>query len=1144
MGNPRVLVLDEPTAGVDAAGKVAMRAMIRKLKTPDRVILLTTHAMNEAEVLSDYTAILAHGRLQCEAPTQELKRKYGIGYYLHVAKKQTRGSAAGAGAGAGAGGGTATAGDEALHQLVAKHVPGAVVARESLLETLFVLPMGASATFHPLLSALDGSGYAGSYGVEMPSLEEVFIRITREADDRVARQQARDKAAKVLKRVLEQNTCCGSRSCMNTKQRAAVEAAEAELAKRDAALNGTSSGAGSDVTIDCPGLGCGSKVTAPASQLMVTCPSCHATFSRATAVTLAAHAAGDGDKSSSEQELSSSSRRGGWRQVGSVTSQDGTATRAAAGAVASSSGGSAASQQPKRSSFGGQYRAFLRFLRHSERKALYAVLITLCFYLPVAAFNSSFSEGAQTRALVTPPQGLPADYLDPRGGGKATLAVAWGVVATTAAVGQQLASALQANGNATVPVTMFDTLEAMQAWVIRTNSSVPRAGFAVDGGSLGSEVTLLMLDSYSGVEGMPYIMLSQYQRALYGSVLNATAAPQVLPTYAGPNMVSFRATALVSMYVALLAVIVVQNFAAGAAGDVEKGRRHQMSAMGMRSSVYYLALVTVHGAVALLCSVAWTALVFLVGLDFATGSPAGAIVLLIFLCNFVNLILGYVVAVALRKVSSFITAMVIILFATMTPGMLWLSVPGMQLHAGLDIIPAGALTQAFVVLDKAASQSMLQEELGCTTCGLTELTGSNVFSSAGVAAPLLFLVCEGVVLLVALVLLERYHTRKNKATGGPSMASTQAVGAAAAADDAEAARSPLVVEDVHKTFAGKGCAGSPLCRGEATEVLKGVDLTVRAGSLTALLGPNGSGKSTTFKVIAGGLRATSGSVRFNGCDINTSAGHAERDRRLYLAQQHTDSTLNGIASVRNHIELYAAIKGLSRSQAVKTASDVLAMMDLGDRADVPVGELSGGEGRKGCAALALLGTVIEGHRRGGDVVVLLDEISAGVDVSARRRMWATLAECHGSLAGILCTHHMEEADSLCDSIAVLVKGKVVATGGSQALKLQYGNDLQLHLTCSEEAVADPESLRLYMDRNVGKGAKVVDVSSRSRHVVLAIPKGSKPLAAMFAALEASKGADGPGVVDYSLAQPTLEQVYLKLVRMHSDGEEEAGGAKQ
>ena len=123
--------------------------------------------------------------------------------------------------------------------------------------------------------------------------------------------------------------------------------------------------------------------------------------------------------------------------------------------------------------------------------------------------------------------------------------------------------------------------------------------------------------------------------------------------------------------------------------------------------------------------------------------------------------------------------------------------------------------------------------------------------------------------------------------------------------------------------------------------------------------------------------------------------------------------------------------------------------------------------RKACAAVAMLGTEVD---RSGRVVVLLDEITAGVDVSARRRMWRSIQDRTDSFSGILCTHHMEEAESLCTRIAILIGGVIRAEGTAQELKHQYvgwgldslvDNDMCITTLATPRHAPPPHPARLF-----------------------------------------------------------------------------------
>lgn len=307
-----------------------------------------------------------------------------------------------------------------------------------------------------------------------------------------------------------------------------------------------------------------------------------------------------------------------------------------------------------------------------------------------------------------------------------------------------------------------------------------------------------------------------------------------------------------------------------------------------------------------------------------------------------------------------------------------------------------------------------------------------------------------------------------------------------------------------------------------------MSLKIAAGEVVALLGPNGAGKSSAFKVMAGMLATDNGEVLFNGLSTAGAKGRAERARRLYIAQQHTESTLHGAASTRDHLELYAAIKGLHAIEVNRVAE----LFDLGDKANEAVHKLSGGMGRKGCAAVALLGAIGDTT---GQAVALLDEVTAGVDVSARRAMTVALGEVRGNFAGVLCTHNLEEADALCDRVAVMIKGQIRALGTSQELKRKFGHGYKLDLSCKACMSAEEQAaVDAYVVQDLCVGAELQDAHPPSGRRSYLVP-ATYGLAYIFRRLEEEKCT--LGINEYSLAQPTLEQVFLKLVRAYGDGDD-------
>jgi len=1072
IGDPRFVVLDEPTAGVDAEGKVAIRRLIRDLKQEGRVILMTTHAMEEAEVLGDYTAIMVNGKVECEAATLELKKTYGIGYYLHVSKGQLT-SADGAAEAKGEAGGAAAQG-ERLRRLVQDNVKGAIVARESLVETMFVLPMESADSFPALFAAFEANGFAGRYGIQMPSLEEVFIRVTREAEDLQVRKDDLEKAKKTAKKKRAE-VCCG-----NKKQQAAALKAQQAVDELEKTLAGASS---SDIV--CPALGCGNKFNPPSSEQTVICPECKATFSRAQAAESADDDA-DGDGAAG----------------------DGGKTPGGAGG---------AHEYQLQPSFWNTYRAGLRFYLQALREPLGSLMITLVMYIVVLSFIAPSNTDREAEALLRPPEKLSVET--------SLSAAELGIASNDPSLAAAIAAAVNDAAGYQI-LKAFPDEDDLGTWVVNGTSFAGERG----GYMLGDDMNDVKLIYSKNLPFTPYIMLNYYMMILYPD-LGGVPLAQLQPLQSGTGYFDFKSTGIVSMYICLIVAIMTQSFGFALADDLDKGRRGQLAAMGFSARAYYGVFLTINGSISLLASTAFVILIFSLNLPFAAETPSGAVVLIMAFTSLAILAWAYVLITQLRNVARWAAVSSGLLVLTMVPGMLVNVVPGFSTRYlwWFDMYPPAALAQAFVKMDRVANTNTLREAFGCESCGYAAYTSSTVFEDAdhGLLLALIFPLIEMLIAVALLVIIEKREMAKL-----PHAASSQVVHGEG---DAEAGSFvPLSVSGIEKSFPGptRNCG---LKREPPTQVLRGVDISVRAGQLTGLLGPNGAGKSTAFHIISGKYGASSGSVVMNGQDVSTPRGAAERGQRLYLVQQHTDATMNGQASVRQHLELMAQVKGLTdRAEITRAVDETLKMFDLGDRATAKIAELSGGQGRKGCAALAMLGTIID---HSGKAVVLLDEISAGVDVSARRSMWEAFTKCRGEFAGVLCSHHMEEVDSLCDSIVVLVEGKVVASGSSQELKSRHGKNLQLHLTCTPDAAADPHGVLAFVDANVGRGASLVDSSASSGHIVIDVPVGSAPLASMFAALQAATGAAaGHGIIDYSLAQPTLEQVFIKLVREASRGD--------
>ncbi len=207
------------------------------------------------------------------------------------------------------------------------------------------------------------------------------------------------------------------------------------------------------------------------------------------------------------------------------------------------------------------------------------------------------------------------------------------------------------------------------------------------------------------------------------------------------------------------------------------------------------------------------------------------------------------------------------------------------------------------------------------------------------------------------------------------------------------------------------------------QALKGVDLSIKAGEFFGLLGPNGAGKTTLISILAGLVRADEGTIKVHGYDVATDF----RAARRMLGVVPQELVFDPFFTVRETLRLQSGYYGLNRND--DWIDEVMANLDLSDKADANMRALSGGMKRRVLVAQALV------HR---PPVIVLDEPTAGVDVSLRQTLWKFIGSLHR--AGhtiVLTTHYLEEAEQLCERIAMLKSGAVVALDRTPTLLQRF-----------------------------------------------------------------------------------------------------------
>ncbi|MBL4612956.1 MAG: ABC transporter ATP-binding protein [Emcibacter sp.] len=198
----------------------------------------------------------------------------------------------------------------------------------------------------------------------------------------------------------------------------------------------------------------------------------------------------------------------------------------------------------------------------------------------------------------------------------------------------------------------------------------------------------------------------------------------------------------------------------------------------------------------------------------------------------------------------------------------------------------------------------------------------------------------------------------------------------------------------------------------AKHALKGIDLSIRRGSIFGLLGPNGAGKSTTINILAGLVRKTAGTARVWGFDIDEQPRNAKASIGIVPQEIYFDAFF----SPRELLELQAGFYGIPAAD--RRTDEILDAMSLLDKANSYTRHLSGGMKRRLLVAKAMV------HN---PPILVLDEPTAGVDVELRQNLWTYVRKLNDlGVTIVLTTHYLEEAEELCDEIAIINHGEVVA----------------------------------------------------------------------------------------------------------------------
>jgi ABC-2 type transport system ATP-binding protein len=289
---------------------------------------------------------------------------------------------------------------------------------------------------------------------------------------------------------------------------------------------------------------------------------------------------------------------------------------------------------------------------------------------------------------------------------------------------------------------------------------------------------------------------------------------------------------------------------------------------------------------------------------------------------------------------------------------------------------------------------------------------------------------------------------------------------------------------------------------KAVDAVRGVDLVVAEGEIFGFLGPNGAGKTTTLRMLATLIEPDGGEANLAGADLRTNPGEVRR-RIGYVAQG--GSTWDE-STAREELVLHARMYGISKAEARQRAERALEAFQLTEYADRKCKTYSGGQRRRVDIALGII------H---GPKIVFLDEPTTGLDPQSRAHMWDEIRRLRAEgMTVFITTHYLDEADALCDRIAIMDHGEIVAEGTPAELKREISGDVvQVTIEGSAQDAAKVLETEPYVTR--------LETSDESG-LRLYVNDGARDMPQILRALDTA----GIALSSIELHRPSLDDVFL------------------
>jgi ABC-type multidrug transport system ATPase subunit len=1184
-GGSPVVTLDEPTAGVDATSRRDIWQMLQSAKAT-RTILLSTHFMDEADILSDRIAVIAEGQLTAVGSGMSLKRHFADGYMLTVVVC-----------------GTSSA---PVTAAVRAAVPEATFAGSRGREVSYVLPFGSRGRFPALFEVLQDEKNQASlgietYGLSAATMEEVFLRAS----------SLHEKGLKGVIRNGPSEPSTGSQP--STGSPPSTESPPPQ--EREAISAGMPQSDKSMIDVD----GAVGALRRATSEDIVSVHSGELNLQNV----VAGQPSAEDDRPRSPQCMEQAERLPApvpKKASATATVSTGLESQQVEDLAPTADRLQALGSSVAEGKLGGVKLEFQQFLALFRKRAISVkrdrkawasqLLLPACFVLLALVIARIMSVKQES-----PPVLLTTEmFVGTQGGfggnkkpGRSTRTAEFNYIPVSDSCHtNQSASLMSAFQGAMTPVDKMQLVDGHMSSHLITNRAQPGFNQAVGAVSIEehgntTQVTLwfdnvayhiipVMIDFWNNAR-FRMLGYENVQVRVWNHPLPKTE--QLLQ-----DEMSGSSQVFTDLWVAITVILAMgfipASFVVYLVHEKATSGKHQQLLSGVKPTMYWVSSyfwdMTNFLVPILICAIIFA--IFNVEAYAGDNLPAVTVLLLIYGSCMTPMM--YCVEPLFSVPSTAYVTLICINIFTGTLSTLSVSVLELYQQEAPELKPVAAFCKAvfpWVLPNYCLGRGMMEiamnhymnfvaEEFGLCIPGRGCYVNPLSYDVVGqflvplvIMAPVWFMLRIFIEWGFCLGRARKAVSRLRASAPAPkvfdedadTLAETERVGAAvaAAADQGGSVVDNLVITGLEKSFVTK----SRCCRSaNLFHAVRGVNVGVPRGECFGLLGVNGAGKTTTMRMITGDTEITSGDVFVGGHSV-----HTHRDKaRQHLGYCPQFDALPDKLTVKETVALYARIRGVPAGRVQQCVQDMIKCMCLEAHQDQCCEYLSGGNKRKLSTALALIGD---------PDVILLDEPSTGVDVGARRFLWEVIGGLRErGHAIVLTSHAMEECQVLCTRLTIMVHGQFRCLGSPMQLKSKYGGGYTLTIkadltndsnqetdtaasACAVPIEADNKSegsgnskpfgetilsIKGFMNQMVPE-AKLTEQSVGLLRYAIGgqrMPDGIAekqteqsqtdiPLAHIFKVFEESTQRGGQlykCVSDYSISQTSLEEVFLHFSR--------------